>query len=145
MEPIDLGGHIGQEQLQLGEEGEVVGGDVGMWAAADIVLYEPVGVQGAQDTQHVQMRLRVENIVDDTLMGEEKGVYLSRIVQTVSNMVPIQILIVLWEFYYACIFHDRFLKTLKVPPCTYSPILHNYLEVKGVVGVRHQAILVGAL
>lgn len=66
MVPIDLGGHV-EEQLQLGEEGEVVGGDVGMWAAADIVLYEPVGVQGAQDTQHVQVRLGVENIVDDTL------------------------------------------------------------------------------
>lgn len=38
-----------------------------MWAASDIVLYEPVGVQRPQDTQHVQMRLRVENVVDDTL------------------------------------------------------------------------------
>ena len=46
MEPIDLGGHI-EEKLQLGEEGEVVGGDEGVWAAGDIVLYEPVGVQGA--------------------------------------------------------------------------------------------------
>lgn len=67
MQPIDLGGHIGQEQLQLRIEGEVVRGDVGVWAAADIVLYEPVRVQGAQDAQHVQMRLGVENIVDDTL------------------------------------------------------------------------------
>lgn len=73
MEPIDLGGCVGQEQLQLGKEGEVVRGDVGMWAAADIVLNEPVGVQGAQDTQHVQVRLGVENIVDDTLRGEEEG------------------------------------------------------------------------
>lgn len=73
MDPIDLLGQVGQEQLQLGEEGEVVGGDVGMWAAADIVLYEPVGVQGAQDTQHVQVRLGVENIVDDTLRKEEEG------------------------------------------------------------------------
>lgn len=73
MEPVHLGGQVGQEQLQLGEEGEVVGGDVGMWAAADIVLYEPVGVQGAQDTQHVQVRLGVENIVDDTLRREEGG------------------------------------------------------------------------
>ena len=71
MEPIDLGGDVEEEQLQLGEEGEVVGGDVGMWAAADIVLNEPVGVQGAQDAQHVQVRLGVENIVDDTLRREE--------------------------------------------------------------------------
>lgn len=77
MEPIDLGGHIGQEQLQLGEEGEVVGGDVGMWAALDIVLCEPVGIQEAQDTQHVQVRLGVENIVDDTLEEEEQQVYRS--------------------------------------------------------------------
>lgn len=100
MEPIDLGGHVGQEQLQLGKEGEVVGGDVGMWAAADIVLYEPVVVQGAQDTQHVQVRLGVENIVDDTLRREEEGVYLSRTVQTISNMMPIKILIELCEFSY---------------------------------------------
>lgn len=85
MEPIDLGGQVGQEQLQLGIEGEVVGGDVGMWAAADIVLYEPVGVQGAQDTQHVQVRLRVENIVDDTLMGEEEEVTSQRIGRTASD------------------------------------------------------------
>lgn len=69
MEPVDLGRHIRQEQLQLGEEREVVGGDVGVWATADIVLYEPVGVQGAQDTQHVQVRLGVENVVNDTLGG----------------------------------------------------------------------------
>lgn len=72
MEPIDLGGQIGQEKLHLTKEGEVVRGDVGVWAAADIVLYEPVGVQGAQDTQHVQLRLGVENVVDDTLWREDK-------------------------------------------------------------------------
>lgn len=71
MEPIDLGGHV-EDQLQLGEEGEVVGGDVGVWAAGDIVLNEPVVVQGAQDAQHVQVRLWVENIVNDTLK-EKKG------------------------------------------------------------------------
>lgn len=70
MEPIHLGGQVGQEQLQLSKEGEVVRGDVWMWATADIVLYKPVVVQRAQDTQHVQMRLRVENIVDDTLRRE---------------------------------------------------------------------------
>lgn len=85
MEPIDLEGGVGQEQLQLGEQGEVVGGNVGVGAAGDIVLNQPVGVQGAQDTQHVQVRLGVENVVNDTL------------------------------------------------------------KVKGVVGVRHQAVLIGAL
>lgn len=67
MKPIDLGGHSGQEQLQLGIEGEVVRGDVGVRAAADIVLYQPVRIQGTQDAQHVQVRLGVENIIDDTL------------------------------------------------------------------------------
>lgn len=43
-----------------------------MWAAADIVLYKPVGVQRAQDTQHVQVRLGVENVVDHTLRTEEE-------------------------------------------------------------------------
>lgn len=66
MEPIDLGGHV-EEQLQLGKEREVVGGDVGVRAAGDIVLNEPVVVQRAQDAQHVQLRPRVENIVNDTL------------------------------------------------------------------------------
>lgn len=85
MEPIDLWGRIGQEQLQLGKQGEVVRGDVGVRAPSHIVLNQPVGVQGAQNPQHVQVRLRVENVVNDTL------------------------------------------------------------KIKGVVCVRHQAVLVGAL
>lgn len=72
MEPVDLGGHV-EEQLKLGEEGEVVGGDVGVRAAGDIVLNEPVVVQRAQDAQHVQLRLRVENIVNDTLRDRKEG------------------------------------------------------------------------
>ncbi|TNN64803.1 hypothetical protein EYF80_024998 [Liparis tanakae] len=79
VEPVDLGGQIGQEKLQLAEEGEVVGGDVGVWAAADIVLYEPVGVQGTQDAQHVQVRLGVEHVVDDTLEREEGESHLKEI------------------------------------------------------------------
>lgn len=71
MEPIDLGGHV-EEQLQLGEEGEVVRGDVGVRAAGDIVLYEPMVVQRAEDAQHVELRLRVENIVNDTLEWKKK-------------------------------------------------------------------------
>lgn len=43
-----------------------------MWAAADIVLNKPVGVQRAQDAQHVQVRLGVENVVDHTLRTEEE-------------------------------------------------------------------------
>lgn len=47
--------------------------DVGVWAAGDIVLYEPVGVQRPQNTQHVQMRLGVENVVDDTLRRKHRS------------------------------------------------------------------------
>lgn len=72
MEPVDLWGRIGQEQLQLGKQGEVVGGDVGVRAPGDIVLNQPVGVQGPQNPQHVQVRLGVENVVNDTL--KVKGV-----------------------------------------------------------------------
>lgn len=44
-----------------------------MWAASDIVLYEPVRVQRPQDTQHVQMRLGVENVIDDTLRRKHRS------------------------------------------------------------------------
>lgn len=44
-----------------------------MRAATNIVLYEPVGVQRPQYTQHVQMRLGVENVVDDTLTRKHRS------------------------------------------------------------------------
>lgn len=46
---------------------------MGVGAAGDIVLNQPVGVQGAQDTQHVQVRLGVENVVNDTLRGKSSS------------------------------------------------------------------------
>lgn len=58
---------IGQEQLQVCKQGEVIRGDVGMGAASDIVLVEPVGVQGTQHAQHIKQRLRVEDVVNDAL------------------------------------------------------------------------------
>lgn len=112
MQPIDLGGHIGQEQFQLSKEGEVVRGNVGVRAAADIVLCKPVGVQRAQDAQHVQVRPGVENVVDHTLGTEE-------------------------EEFSAAGTGDVFSTT--------SINRLYYLEVEGVIGVRHQAVLVGAL
>ena len=45
----------------------MVGGDVGMGAAGDIVLMEPVGVQWAQHTQDIKQGLRVEDVVNDAL------------------------------------------------------------------------------
>lgn len=38
-----------------------------MGAASDIVLVEPVGVEGTQHAQHVKQRLRVEDVIDDAL------------------------------------------------------------------------------
>lgn len=63
---------VGQEQLQLCKQGEVIRGDVGMGAASDIVLVEPVGVQGTQYTQHVEQRLRVEDVVNDALKKKKE-------------------------------------------------------------------------
>lgn len=62
----------GQEQLNLCKQGEVIGGDVGVWAASDIVLVEPMGVQWAEHAQHVQQRLRVEDVINHTLYRTEK-------------------------------------------------------------------------
>lgn len=69
---LALGQSAGQQQLQLGKQGEVVRGDVGVRAAADIVLMEPVGVQGTQDAQHVELRLGVEDVVNHTLRREKR-------------------------------------------------------------------------
>lgn len=54
------------------KQGEVIGGDVRVRAASDIVLVEPMGVQWAEDTQHVQQRLRVEDVIDHALQRTEK-------------------------------------------------------------------------
>lgn len=71
MHSVD-GGMLGQEQLQLCKQGEVVRRDVGVRAAADVVLQEPVVVQRSQDTQNVQLRLRAEDVIDHTLQREER-------------------------------------------------------------------------
>ncbi len=44
-----------------------------MGAASDIVLVEPVGVQGTQHAQHIKQRLRVEDVVNDALEKKKKG------------------------------------------------------------------------
>lgn len=40
-----------------------------VWATADIVLHEPVCVQGPQDAQHAELWPGVEDVVNDTLNG----------------------------------------------------------------------------
>ena len=72
VQTVDLGGQVGQQELQVGEQGEVVGGNVGVRTAADIVL-QPVGVQGPQDAQHVEAGPGVEDVVDDTLGRRGRG------------------------------------------------------------------------
>lgn len=63
-----------QEQLQLCKQGEVIRWDMGVRTATDIVLQEPVGVQWAQDAQNVQLRLGVEDVINNTLQhkGEDQ-------------------------------------------------------------------------
>lgn len=72
MHPV-YGGMLGQEQLQLCKQGEVVRRDVGVRAATHVVLQEPVVLQRSQDTQNVQLRLRAEDVIDHTLQREEGG------------------------------------------------------------------------
>lgn len=55
---------------------------MGMRAASDIVLEEPVVFQGTQYTQHVKQRLRVEDVVNDALKkrkgkGEKKQTHIT--------------------------------------------------------------------
>lgn len=50
----------------------MIGGDVGVRTAADIVLIEPLGIQGPQNTQDVEQRLREEDVVDDALQRHIK-------------------------------------------------------------------------
>lgn len=64
--PVDRG-MLGQEQLQVCKQGEVIWRDVGVRAASDVVLQEPVVVQRSKDTQNVQLRLRAEDVIDHTL------------------------------------------------------------------------------
>lgn len=68
--PVD-GGMLGQEQLQLCKQGEVIRRDVGVRAPADVVLQQPVMVQRSQYTQYVQLRLRAEDVIDHTLKTGE--------------------------------------------------------------------------
>lgn len=50
MQPVDGVERLGQVrlQLQLGQKGEVVRGDVGVGAAGDVVVDEPLAVQRSQ-------------------------------------------------------------------------------------------------
>lgn len=49
----------------------MVGGDVRMGAADNVVLLEPVLIDAAQDAQAPESRARVEDVVDDSLRGDK--------------------------------------------------------------------------
>lgn len=48
VDPVNKGRGRGVE-LKLSQQGEVVGGDVGVWAAGDAVFNQPLRIQRSQD------------------------------------------------------------------------------------------------
>lgn len=74
VQPVQWGGRMRRLaglQLQLGQQGEVVRGDVRVRAARDAVVHQPLAVQRPQQAQDAQVGLGVEDVVDDTLQWEE--------------------------------------------------------------------------
>lgn len=73
MQPIEGVEWVGQAglQLQLGQEGEVVRGDVGVGAAGDVVVDEPLAVQRSQQAQDTHVGLGEEDVVDHTLWTKQ--------------------------------------------------------------------------
>lgn len=69
VQPVDGVKRVGQArlQLQLGEEGEVVRRDVGVGAASDVVVHEPLAVQWSQQAQDAHVGLGEEDVVDHAL------------------------------------------------------------------------------
>lgn len=69
MQPVDGIDRVGQArlQLQLGQEGEVVRGDVGVGTAGDAVVNEPLAVQRSQQAQDAHVGLGEEDVVDNPL------------------------------------------------------------------------------
>lgn len=127
MEPVE-GGQRGVV-LQLGQEREVIRGDVRVGASGDAVIHQPRGVQGTEHTQNLHVSLGKENVIDHTLerknrndpkhTGNHKHTNISMSACTTSGKT--------------C--HHLFVYT----------VVCLHLEVVGVVGVWHEVLLVGAL
>lgn len=64
----------GRLQLQLGQQGEVVRGDVGVGAAGDVVVNEPLAVQRSQQAQDTHVGLGEEDVVDHALQTQRHHV-----------------------------------------------------------------------
>lgn len=69
MQPVEGVGQVGRGrvQFQLGQQGEVVRGDVGVGAAGDVVVHQPLALQRAHHSQHAHVGLGEEDVVDDAL------------------------------------------------------------------------------
>lgn len=69
MQPVDGVERVGQArlQLQLGQKGEVVRGDVGVGTAGDVVVDEPLAVLRSQQAQDAHVGLGEEDVVDHPL------------------------------------------------------------------------------
>lgn len=69
VQPIEWVERVGQGrlQLQLGQQGEVVRGDVGVGAAGDVVVDKPLAVQWSQQAQDIHVGLGEEDVVDHAL------------------------------------------------------------------------------
>lgn len=76
MQPVEGVERVGQGrlQLQLGQQGEVVRGDVGVGAAGDVVVNEPLAVQRSQQAQDTHVGLGEEDVVDHALQTQKHHV-----------------------------------------------------------------------
>ncbi len=72
MQPVEGVERVGQGrlQLQLGQQGEVVRGDVGVGAAGDVVVNEPLAVQRSQQAQDTHVGLGEEDVVNHALQTQ---------------------------------------------------------------------------
>lgn len=118
-------------QLQLRQQREVVGGDVRVRAPCDVVVHQPLRVQRPQDSQHIHVSVGVENVVNHTLQRE--GRECSEGTALGCSLQPSSL--------------TQGLISLGFPRGQGIGLLKMgaYFEVKSVIGVRHQVVLVGAL
>lgn len=55
VEPVEVGGWQPAAQLQLGQQREVVRGDVRVRAAQDVIVKQPLRVQGPEKTERIEL------------------------------------------------------------------------------------------
>lgn len=79
VQPVEGVERVGQGrvQLQLGQQGEVVRGDVRVGAARDVVVYEPLAVERSEHAQDAHVGLGEEDVVDHTLQTHKRHLMLT--------------------------------------------------------------------